>query len=720
MTVMRHGVARVLGSLRVRLILLVLATVLPLVALRTWELDAERGRESARVAAKALDLARDAAASQTDLIGRAAGLLDVLIRIPAVRGLESGACGSQLADIAAGHDWLTALAVAGPDGVIRCASTAARAGIDISDRPYFQKVLANGTRQVSGYIVDRATATPQIAVAVPIRDPAGGALAVAVAVATIDLRFVNRLAARIGESNHAVVLMVDQDGTVLARHPEPLAYVGQSFRDHPLIRRLLSAPDGADEMTSLDGRRRLVGFAAIAETGARIAIGWDKAQALGDIESAYRRNLAILTTVAAAMVLVAWLMADLFIGRNVRSLIRTARRLGDGDLAARAAVSPLSGEFRDLALALDAMAGSLAQRDIALKRREAQFRTLAASAPVGIFQTNAAGACTYVNERWCTLSGLTAERTYGKGWAAAIHPDDREPVIAEWARAAAEGRLFTMEFRLRRPDGDAWVVAHAASLQGDAMIEEGHIGTIEDITERKAVERLKSEFVSTVSHELRTPLTAIHAALGMVCSGAFGALPAEAKQLNDIALKSSERLVHLINALLDVEKIATGRLAMTRCPVALADALDRALVQIRFDADAAGVMLRPAGGWPAASVLGDFNRLVQVFTNLLSNAVKFSPTGGEITVTMLPVPEARIRVGIHDQGPGIPADFQDRIFDIFAQADGSDTRHRGGTGLGLSIAKGIVEQHDGIIAFTCGEGTGTTFYIELPLLPDEA
>lgn len=717
MTATRHGVARALGSLRVRLILLVLATVLPLVALRTCELDAERGRESARVAAKALDLARDAAASQTDLIVEAAGLLDVLIRIPAVRGLESDACGSLLAGIATDRDWLTTLAVAGPDGVIRCANTATRVGIDISDRPYFQKVLATGARQVSGYIVGRATATPQIAIAVPIPGPAGGA----VAVATIDLRFVNRLAARVGESHHAVVLMVDQDGTVLARHPEPLAYVGQSFRDHPLIRRLLSAPDGADEMTSLDGRRRLVGFAAIAETGARIAIGWDKAQVLGDIESAYRRNLTILLLVAATMALVAWLMADLFIGRNVRSLIRIAKRLGDGDLAARAAVSPLSGEFRDLAFALNAMAGSLAQRDSALKRREAQFRTLASSAPVGIFQTNAAGICTYVNERWCVLSGLTAERTYGEGWAAAIHPDDREPVIAEWTRSAAEGRLFTMEFRLQRPgSGDVWVMAHAASLQGDAMIEEGHIGTIEDITEHKAMERLKSEFVSTVSHELRTPLTAIHASLGMVCSGAFGALPAEVKQLSDIALKSSERLVHLINALLDVEKIATGRLAMARCPVALADALDRALAQIRLDADAAGVTLRPADGWPAASVLGDFDRLVQVFTTLLSNAVKFSPAGGEITVTMLPMPEAWIRVSIHDQGPGIPADFQDRIFDVFAQADGSDTRHRGGTGLGLSIAKGIVEQHDGIIAFTCGEGTGTTFYVELPLLTDRA
>lgn len=235
-----------------------------------------------------------------------------------------------------------------------------------------------------------------------------------------------------------------------------------------------------------------------------------------------------------------------------------------------------------------------------------------------------------------------------------------------------------------------------------------------DITERKKVDRLKNEFIATVSHELRTPLTSIRGSLGLLRSGVTGELPEAAKPLIDIAVNNAERLVRLINDILDIEKIESGKIDFELRPMELLPLVQRAIdgahgygseMNVRFE-------LRDELP-PGAQICADEDRFIQVMDNLLSNAAKFSPPGDAVLVC-LARHENAFRVSVHDKGEGVPPEFHDRIFSRFAQADGSNTRPKGGTGLGLSIVQAIVEKFGGTIDFDRSGGPGCTFFFDLP------
>ncbi len=240
-------------------------------------------------------------------------------------------------------------------------------------------------------------------------------------------------------------------------------------------------------------------------------------------------------------------------------------------------------------------------------------------------------------------------------------------------------------------------------------------GIVRDITESRKIERMKNEFISTVSHELRTPLTSIRGSLGLIAGGAVGEIPDKVKTLIEIACNNSDRLVRLINDILDIEKIASGNVMFNMAPQPLMPIVEQALVSNQPYATQLGVRFALTQGLPEANVAVDSDRLLQVLTNLLSNAAKFSPKGSAIEVSVIRR-DGAVRVAVTDHGPGIPVEFQDHIFDKFAQADGSDQRQKGGTGLGLSITKDIVEKHGGIIDYDTSLDHGSTFYFELPLL----
>jgi PAS domain S-box-containing protein len=239
------------------------------------------------------------------------------------------------------------------------------------------------------------------------------------------------------------------------------------------------------------------------------------------------------------------------------------------------------------------------------------------------------------------------------------------------------------------------------------------VAVVRDISERRRIEQLKDEFVSTVSHELRTPLTSIAGSLGLLSGGAAGPLPEKAARLIQIAQSNSQRLVRLINDILDIEKIESGKLRLELAPLDLREIAERSIEGVQGYARELGVVVA-LGDAEEAPVRGDADRLIQVVTNLLSNASKFSPAGGVVTVTV--DRETRLaRLSVVDQGPGIPENFRSRIFAKFAQADGSDTRAKGGTGLGLAIAREIAERHGGRLWFESAEGEGATFHLDLPL-----
>ena len=234
----------------------------------------------------------------------------------------------------------------------------------------------------------------------------------------------------------------------------------------------------------------------------------------------------------------------------------------------------------------------------------------------------------------------------------------------------------------------------------------------------ESANRVKSEFLSTVSHELRTPLTAISGSLGLLVGGVLGEMPAQASQMLRIAHKNSQRLSYLINDLLDMEKLAAGKLDFDMQPHQLMALVRQALVDNEAYGGQFKVVYEIGQVAEEAWVLVDAQRLQQVMANLLSNAAKFSPEGSKVTVAVSQTRHGAL-VEVRDQGSGIAPDFHDRIFQRFSQGDASDTRQKGGTGLGLAITRELVERMGGYIGFESMPDRGTCFYFELPLWTEE-
>lgn len=234
-------------------------------------------------------------------------------------------------------------------------------------------------------------------------------------------------------------------------------------------------------------------------------------------------------------------------------------------------------------------------------------------------------------------------------------------------------------------------------------------------TDLQRLSRLKDEFVATVSHELRTPLTSIRGSLSLLAEGAGGALPELAQKLVGIAGNSCERLVRMINDLLDIERIESGQMEFILQPEPLNAILEQALTSMHGYAAQYEVALQLQPQPPGLRVRVDRDRIIQVLINLLSNAIKFSPPGSVVTITSS-VGARHVRLSVIDRGTGLPDDFRDRIFQKFAQAAPGDARRRG-TGLGLSISKRIIEEHGGHIDYESVYGQGATFHVELPLAP---
>ncbi|MDE2430655.1 MAG: HAMP domain-containing histidine kinase, partial [Burkholderiales bacterium] len=266
------------------------------------------------------------------------------------------------------------------------------------------------------------------------------------------------------------------------------------------------------------------------------------------------------------------------------------------------------------------------------------------------------------------------------------------------------------EEELIRPDGTRIpVMMGLAQLEGSST---EWVGFVLDLTEQRKADRLKSEFISVVSHELRTPLTSIRGALGLLESGVGGELAPNIMQLIKIAHKNSQRLGTLVNDILDMEKLASGKMVVNIDRIDLVSLTMQALDANAAYAQALHVCYRLVEHPDQAWVMGDSVRVMQVFANLLSNAAKFSPSGGTVDVSVKETAGA-FRVEVQDRGAGIPEAFREQIFEKFAQADGTNTRQQGGTGLGLNITKTFVEKMGGEIGFQTEEGKGTTFWFTL-------
>jgi PAS domain S-box-containing protein len=349
----------------------------------------------------------------------------------------------------------------------------------------------------------------------------------------------------------------------------------------------------------------------------------------------------------------------------------------------------------------------------ALKASEMRLRRLMNSSLIGIIQGNADGSLKEANDVLLHMTGYRhSEMIVGRlNWFELTGPTFQAAQRESVRSVIMHGGTVQCESQLRAKDGSLIPV-----MLGIAPLEGSHhewVGFVVDLREQRRIDHLQSEFISIVSHELRTPLTSIRGSLGLLEGGVAGELPAKAMQLVMIAHKNSQRLMNLVNDILDMEKLASGKMTMEIVRLDLV-AVARAALEANLGyADGFGVRYQLSTALPEAWVMADNHRLMQVFANLLSNAAKFSGSGKQVELRVV-ANGAWMRVEIEDHGKGIPESFRAAIFGKFAQADAASTRHLEGAGLGLHITRTLIEKMEGRIGFESSEGVGTTFWFELP------
>ena len=428
------------------------------------------------------------------------------------------------------------------------------------------------------------------------------------------------------------------------------------------------------------------------------------------------RLMALGGLVALALCIIG-LLAAFFVTRPLRGLMTAARRIAAGnvDIATldKDDPDPVIGELGE---ALRVMKEALEKRDRSLRNSEAHLRAIVDNIIDGLITIDSNGRIRSFNPACEEIFGYKPSEALGRNVSMLMPRSDaaqHDTYMQNYARTG-EARFMgaRREVKGRHKSGrliDLEVSVSQIRVDNEVLFS----GAIRDITERKQIDRLKSEFISTVSHELRTPLTSILGSLSLLRSGTLGEISAKAERMIALAHANGGRLSALINDILDVEKIEAGAMEFKQTPEELRDVIDQAVEHMSGFAKPAGVAIETADIAPDIMLDTDRDRLLQVFANLLSNAVKFSPRGGTVSVDAT-MRGDKVRVSVSDQGPGIPEEFQARIFQKFAQADASDSRQKGGTGLGLNICKSIVERLGGEIGFKSEAGVGTTFYFDLP------
>lgn len=359
------------------------------------------------------------------------------------------------------------------------------------------------------------------------------------------------------------------------------------------------------------------------------------------------------------------------------------------------------------------------QVEATLRETERRWRYLLENVRLVVVGLDITGKVEFANAFFLELTGYTQAEVLSKDWFETFLPLQEQQQVHTAFQEILEHEFhphYTNAILTKSGEERiiAWNNTQLRNLQDEVI---GTMSIGEDITERHAVEKMKNEFISIVSHELRTPLTSIRGSLGILATGALNNHPQRMQRMIEIAAIDTERLVRLVNDILDLERLESGRVTLVKeCCNAVA-LMVQAAEAMRSLAEKENITLSvssiPTLVWASP------DHIIQTLTNLLSNAIKFSPANSTITLIAEPLGD-RVLFQVKDQGRGIPADKLNTIFGRFQQVDASDSRSKGGTGLGLAICQSIITQHGGRIWVESVLGEGSTFYFTLPITPQQA
>jgi signal transduction histidine kinase len=605
-----------LASLRLRLWLLVFLALIPALLLMIYTAVEQRRRAVRNVQGQALRMVQIVSSDQERLIEATRHLLSVLAHVPDVRDRGPDACSQFLSSLLKDNPLYANFGLINRAGDATCSAVPFDEPVNVADRAYFVGAVVTRDFAIGEFQVGRITGKASINFGYPIFDADDRVQAVAFA--AIDLSWLNRLMAAADLPEGALLLVIDRNGIILARYPEPQAGVGKLERSNPLFQAMLAQEQGTAELREVDGIPRIFAFTGLRglPEAVYVSLGIPQVLAYAPVRRALARNLIALGVVGVLVLAIAWTGGEVFIVRPVHALVRATKRLSTGDLSTRTGLPHGPGELPQLAAAFDEMAASLEKH--AMQQR--------------------------------------------------------------------------LEEDLRR--------------HNEALEEENR--------RVREVNQLKSEFVSLVSHELRTPLTAMSGYLDLLFEDSGAQSRAKQQELLGIVKKNTERLVKLLDDLLDLSRIESGKVELRISPVDIAAVITEVVRLLQPQMEAKGQRLAFDRSQTLPAVAGDIDRIRQILINLLSNAHKYTPQGGQIWLAAR-TENGWVRIDVRDNGIGLSPDEQVHLFDRFFRAQQPAMQGVEGTGLGLPITRVLVESHGGKITVASAPGEGSTFSFTLPV-----
>jgi two-component system phosphate regulon sensor histidine kinase PhoR len=517
-----------------------------------------------------------------------------------------------------------------------------------------------------------------------------------------------RRAARPTESR---ITVIATDGTVVADSEVAPGELGglDNHRDRPEVRAALDGRVGRDLRTSVSVHAPLL-YVALPVYDVDRVIGVVRlALPLSAVTGSYAEIHRVMVAGGLVALAVAFGIGIFVAGRVTRPVVQMqaiARKMSEGQFAVRAPVRS-DDELGALGRALNVMVQRLREQIQNLEAERAKATAILDGMVEGVVAVDGQECIMLINERARTMFGVGHGRGQGKPFLEVIRNADLHEIFRSGRTA---GDVFRRELRLVHPvDRTLRVTAVPLRLAGEAP---GLVLVMDDVTELRRLEQVRTEFIANVSHELRTPLTAIQGYLETLLGGALEERE-HARRFVEIAFRHTERLGRLLNDLTDLSNIELGKVSLRVAATPLRPVVDSVLELVAAKARDGAVALHAEVG-EGLTVQADHDRLLQILINLVDNAVKYTPTGGAVSVRARPTAEGRIEVSVSDTGIGIPRADLPRITERFYRVDKARSRELGGTGLGLAIVKHLVLAHGGDLAIDSEQGRGTTVRVSLP------
>ncbi len=721
------------GGLRVRLVVLLLLAVLPAVLFAAYAMVDARQSAVLDAQEKSARAADSLGIYAEHPIAQARQVLSAVAVASFVRHGSPEEISDFLADVHAENPEFSSLLVTGPEGRVIAGSVALPSLPDLSDRDYVRQVQETNAFSVGSYSVGRATGKPILTMGQPILAEDGSLLGVVVT--GIELEVFGSFGDSADLPDGASFSVVDRNGTVLMRHPDPPSWIGKTVGDSALGELMLAGASGSSELSGPDGVTRLYSYTPVpgAEGAVFVAVGVPRSVAYASVSEVVLRFAVGMAVVVLLVTLAGWLGADVLVLRSVRRLVTAAQGLDGGDLSVRAGADGGSSEIGQLARAFDSMADTIEQRTAALGESEARYRTMVESSPNGII-VHQGGRIVFANREAARMAGASASADIvGRSVAEFVHPDSRDLILRRLEEAYRSGEPQDMEeMRLLRLDGSE-VEVEVVSIPLVYGETTAMNTIIRDISDRKRAEEALRE--SQERSESAERLEAVGRLAGGVAHD-FNNLLTAIIGYADIGRSQSPEDPVLRVALEEIQTAADRAAALTQQLLAFSrrQPLQPRVLDLNLVTESTSGLLRRLIGadvqlalkcmeglWP---VEADPGQIEQLITNLVINARDAMPEGGKITVESANVelgeecahthPDSRpglyVMLAVSDTGAGIDAEALPYIFEPFFT-----TKEVGkGTGLGLSTVYGIVKQSGGDIRVRSEPGQGTTFNVYLP------